>query len=177
MHWPCWLCTWGVVSSLTKMLISQSALCAFASAFTLVMLAWCVKCQRSLKRTWVYFRSHPCIILCWINSVLSEVWGKLHAKLRSIEHHNAKACLCAVNHRQNCARKTGVLVQWIYSILQRWQSLYIIYNWMVHFISFDEWMETKYYVQVKQLCYVIHFASQNNVVRIMHKNWASIHYQ
>ena len=33
------------------MLISQSALCTFASAFTLVTLALCVKCRRSLKGT------------------------------------------------------------------------------------------------------------------------------
>ena len=54
MHWPChacWLCTLGRASSLTKTLISQSALCTFASAFTLVTLALCVKCRRTLKET------------------------------------------------------------------------------------------------------------------------------
>ena len=50
-HWPCWLRTWGGASSLTKTLISQSAMCTFASAFTLVMLALCVKCRRTLKGT------------------------------------------------------------------------------------------------------------------------------
>ena len=38
-------------SSLTKPLISQSVLCAFASAFTLVMPALFVKCRRTLKGT------------------------------------------------------------------------------------------------------------------------------
>ena len=41
----------GGASSLTKTLISQSALCTFASAFTLVTLALCVKCRRTLKGT------------------------------------------------------------------------------------------------------------------------------
>ena len=50
-HWPCWLCTLGGVSSLTKTLISQSVLCTFAFAFT---LALCVKCRRTLKGTLVY---------------------------------------------------------------------------------------------------------------------------
>ena len=50
-HRPCSLCTWGGASSLTKTLISQSALCAFASAFTLVTLALCLKCRRTLKGT------------------------------------------------------------------------------------------------------------------------------
>ena len=47
-HWPCWLRTWGGASSLTKTLISQSALYTFAFAFTLVMQTLCVKCRRSL---------------------------------------------------------------------------------------------------------------------------------
>ena len=38
-------------SSLTKVRISQSALCAFASAFMLVTLAFCVKCRRTLECT------------------------------------------------------------------------------------------------------------------------------
>ena len=47
--------TWVGASSLTKTLISQSALCTFAfTAFMLVMLALCVKCRRTLERT---FRS------------------------------------------------------------------------------------------------------------------------
>ena len=50
-HWLCWLCTWGGAHSLTKTLFSQSALCTFASAFTLVTLALCVKCRRTLKGT------------------------------------------------------------------------------------------------------------------------------
>ena len=54
-HWPYWLCTWGGASSLTKTLISQSALCALTSALTLVTLALCVKCRRSLKETLINF--------------------------------------------------------------------------------------------------------------------------
>ena len=50
-HWPRWLRTWGGASSLTKTLISQSAPSTFASAFTLVTLALCVKCRRTLKET------------------------------------------------------------------------------------------------------------------------------
>ena len=50
-HWPWWLRAWGGESSLTKMLISQSPLCVFASAFTLITLALCVKCRRTLKGT------------------------------------------------------------------------------------------------------------------------------
>ena len=38
-------------SSLTKTLTNQSALCAFASVFTLVTLTLCVKCRRTLKGT------------------------------------------------------------------------------------------------------------------------------
>ena len=56
-HWPWWLRAWGGESSLTKMLVSQSPLCVFASAFTLITLALCVKCQRTLKGTllvWVH---------------------------------------------------------------------------------------------------------------------------
>ena len=49
MHWPCWLRTWGGASSLTKMVISQSAPITFASGFTLVTLALCAKCRRTLK--------------------------------------------------------------------------------------------------------------------------------
>ena len=52
-HWPCWLRTWGGGSSLTKTLISQSASSTFASAFTFVTLALCVKCRRTLEETLV----------------------------------------------------------------------------------------------------------------------------
>ena len=41
----------GRASSLTKTIISQSALCTFASAFTLVTLGLCAKCRRTLKGT------------------------------------------------------------------------------------------------------------------------------
>ena len=41
-------------SSWTKTLISQSALCTFASAFTLITLALCMKCRRTLKGTLLY---------------------------------------------------------------------------------------------------------------------------
>ena len=54
-HWLCWLRTWGGASSLTKTLISQSALCTFASVFMLVTLALCVKCWRTLKETWMSY--------------------------------------------------------------------------------------------------------------------------
>ena len=50
-HWPCWLRAWGGASSLIKTRISQSALCTFASAYTLVTLPFCVKCRRTLKGT------------------------------------------------------------------------------------------------------------------------------
>ena len=53
-HCPCWLCTWGGASSLTKRSLANQHCVHFASAFTLVTLALCVKsgvkCQRSLKR-------------------------------------------------------------------------------------------------------------------------------
>ena len=50
-HFPCWLRAWGGASSFTKMRISQSALCAFASACTLVSLALSVKCWRIVAGT------------------------------------------------------------------------------------------------------------------------------
>ena len=53
-QWPCWLHTWGGASSLTKTLISQSTLCTFASAFTLVTLTLCVKCRRTVKGTLIH---------------------------------------------------------------------------------------------------------------------------
>ena len=56
-HWPCWLRTWGGASSLTKTLISQSAMCTFDSAFTLVTLALSVKCRRTLKGTLILKRN------------------------------------------------------------------------------------------------------------------------
>ena len=45
-------------------LISQSALCAFASAFTLVTLALCVKCRRTLKGTLVAPRAQSMGVFC-----------------------------------------------------------------------------------------------------------------
>ena len=50
-HWPCWLQTLDGASSLTKTLISQLAPSTFASAFTLVTLALCVTCRRTVKET------------------------------------------------------------------------------------------------------------------------------
>ena len=63
-HCPCWLRTLGGASSLTKTLISQSALCAFASVLTLVTLALCVKCRRTLKGT---------LVISWINCGLINI--------------------------------------------------------------------------------------------------------
>ena len=51
-HLPCGgRRTLGGASSFTKTRISQSALCAFASACTLVTLALCVKCRRFVTGT------------------------------------------------------------------------------------------------------------------------------
>ena len=75
-HWPCWLRTWGGESSLTKTPISQSALCAFASAFTLVTLALCVKCWRTLKGT-LHFKIWPFVyktVSCFSRSVILRNW-------------------------------------------------------------------------------------------------------
>ena len=86
-HWPCWLHTWcGPCdpSSLTKMLISQSMLCTFASAFTLVTLALCVtECRRTLKGTFKSF-SFKNYIKLWCSSsniplgcvTIIEIWGE-----------------------------------------------------------------------------------------------------
>ena len=99
-HWPCWL---GGASSLTKTLISQSALCTFASASTLVMLALCwnaeglwkglkyyvscskvVKCNMYLKCTsehWIDSISVTAILqLKWGLGVMAQLCHKLVSK-------------------------------------------------------------------------------------------------
>ena len=83
-HWPCWLRTLGGASSLTKTLISQSALCTFASAFTLVKLALCVKGRRTLKGTLDNSKPHS-----WAQ------WKHTHADNRRKFH---KRAMCMTNH-------------------------------------------------------------------------------
>ena len=69
-HWPCWLRTLGGASSLTKTLISQSGLCTFASAFTLVTLALCV------------VRGTPTagVLLHWV--IISRRWERIQKRDR-----------------------------------------------------------------------------------------------
>ena len=50
-QFPCWRRTWGGASSFTKTRISQSGLCAFDFACTLVTLALCVRCRRFVTGT------------------------------------------------------------------------------------------------------------------------------
>ena len=86
-HWPRWPHTWcGPCnpSSLTKMLVSQSVLCTFTSAFTLVTLALCVtECWRTLKGTLKSFSFKNYIKLwCSLSNIplgcftIIEIWGE-----------------------------------------------------------------------------------------------------
>ena len=83
MHWPCWLRTWGGASSFTKTLISQSALCAFASARTHILLALSEKCRSFVTGTVAGIKTcaDPVYVGIWYSyQWRNRLWGEVRGQ-------------------------------------------------------------------------------------------------